>query len=111
MSDVFAQIIGHMEDEYLHGDGEDIVVFEEGRHYQIGAAMPIGEFADLATLDMDEMLEYETLGGMVLGLMGRIPEEGDEAEFDHIHFQVKEMDGRRIKIVDVRISDENGDDD
>ncbi len=76
-------------------------------HYLIAGSLPIGEFADLVNLDVEDMMEYETLGGMVLGLMDRIPEEGEETEFDNIHFLVKAMDGRRVKTVEVRVAEIN----
>ncbi len=106
LSDVFAQIIGHMEDEYIHDEGEDIIELQEG-HYLIDGSLPIGEFANLVDLDMDDMMEYETLGGMILGLKDRIPDEGEEAEFDNIHFIVKGMDGRRVKTVEVQVIEKN----
>lgn len=106
LSDVFAQIIGHMEDEYFHDEGDDIIELGEN-HYLIDGSLPINEFSNLVTIDMDEVMEYETLGGLVFGLLERIPVTGDETDFDHIHFIVQEVDGRRIKTVEVKVMDDD----
>lgn len=45
---------------------------------------------------------YETLGGFVTALLGRLPEEGDVIEIDGWEFEVADVDGFRVDRVRVR---------
>ncbi len=50
----------------------------------------------------DGGLVYETLGGLVLATLGRVPEPGDHVTVEGIELTVLEMDGRRVDRVEVR---------
>lgn len=69
-----------------------------------GAAM-----ADVsAVLDLDppsgaETREFDTVGGMVMTMLGRIPTEGDTVEYSQARFTVERMDGRRVAVVRARL--------
>lgn len=47
-------------------------------------------------LPREEAAEYETLGGLVMTLLGRIPVSGDHVEVAGFHLEVVDMDGRRV---------------
>jgi len=52
---------------------------------------------------------YETLGGLLMARLGRIPAEGDAIEVDGVLLQVERMDGRRVerlRVVALDPSDE-----
>ncbi len=46
--------------------------------------------------------EYETLAGFVLDILGHIPGEGDEFEFDDLKFEILEM--QDLKIEEIRVT-------
>jgi putative hemolysin len=56
----------------------------------------LGELLDLRELPQRELLGYETVAGMVLGLLDRIPERGEVVTWAGWSFEVVDMDGRRI---------------
>jgi len=43
--------------------------------------------------------EWDTVGGLMLGLLGSIPEEGEEVSFQNLRFKAEKIDGRRISKV------------
>ena len=45
---------------------------------------------------------FDTLGGLVMHLLGRIPEVGDEVEWGPFTLRVLELDGRRVDRVEAR---------
>jgi CBS domain containing-hemolysin-like protein len=45
--------------------------------------------------------EWDTVGGLMLGLMGSIPDEGADVDFQSLRFTAEKVNGRRI--VKVRI--------
>lgn len=52
-------------------------------------------------LDIDELPDeaegkYETLSGLMMSQLGRIPESGDHFEWENLRFEVMDMDGRRV---------------
>ena len=62
-------------------------------------------------MDMDlpeEDLEFDTISGMVLSLSGKMPEVGDEVEFDSATFRIEEVEDKRI--TKIRITKDNSED-
>jgi putative hemolysin len=45
--------------------------------------------------------EYDTIGGLVFGLLGHIPEIGEFIVHDKLRLSVEELDGRRIQTVRI----------
>jgi putative hemolysin len=58
--------------------------------------------ARLGLASLPDEGEYNTLAGMLLTLMGRIPSEGDQVAWQNHEFEILDMDGRRIDKVLVR---------
>ena len=44
----------------------------------------------------DEAGSYQTLGGLVMARLGRVPRTGDRFEFDGLRFEVLDMDRKRV---------------
>jgi putative hemolysin len=68
----------------------------------LDGAMPVDEAADLLRLRLPEQRPYETLAGLVLSMLGRVPEAGAVAEGMGWRWEVVDMDGRRIDKVLAR---------
>ncbi|MCG8443682.1 MAG: hemolysin family protein [Caulobacterales bacterium] len=64
---------------------------------------PIDEFESMFDLDgLSESGQFDTLAGLVLSLVQRLPTVGDTVELAPLQFEVVDMDGRRIDKVLVR---------
>lgn len=50
----------------------------------------------LERLPREDTAEYETLGGLVMTLLGRVPTSGDRVEVERFQLEVVDMDGRRV---------------
>lgn len=109
MSDVVEQIIGRMEDEYLHDDQDEILKLAEG-NYLVDGSLPVDEFCEFLEFEPEAVYDYETASGLMLDLMDRIPAEGDSYVLHNdgrkITLMVRIMDGRRIDKIDVRFERE-----
>jgi putative hemolysin len=44
----------------------------------------------------EEVGSYQTLGGLVMARLGRVPKVGDRFEFDGLRFEVLDMDRNRV---------------
>lgn len=66
--------------------------------------MPADELADQLRITLQTPRDYETVAGLVLDRMGRLPEVGDTAEIGPWQIEVMDMDGRRIdKVLVTRL--------
>jgi len=73
--------------------------------------LPIDEFKDV--LDLKELPDedeghYQTLGGLVMARLGRIPSAADRFEWLGLRFEVMDMDGKRVdKVLVSQLSPES----
>lgn len=61
--------------------------------------IPIPELKDklaLKTVPEEDKGRYHTLSGLVMWLLGRLPQTGDIAEWQHWRFEVVDLDGKRV---------------
>jgi CBS domain containing-hemolysin-like protein len=64
--------------------------------------MRLGEFEELAEVRLDtDAHQVDTLGGLVMHRLGRVPNLGDEIRLDGWLVRVEELDGRRVARVRV----------
>ena len=109
MSDIMEQIVGRIDDEYLHGDANDVVKLDDGS-YLVDGSMPIDDVEELIGFQPEEASECETTGGLLLSLFDRIPAEGDSVTVEHddrkATFTVVDMDRHRIDKVRVVLETE-----
>jgi putative hemolysin len=101
VEDLLEEIVGEIADEY---DVEDLEVQQVSEDEAIvDAGLPIDDLNELFGTEIDSE-DFDTVGGLVLALLGRIAGPGDEVESeDHrISLRVLSVLGRRIKRVRVR---------
>lgn len=98
IEDVLEQIVGDIEDEYdFDEDAGNIIADQKGR-YRVKATTEIEAFNEAfgSTLSNDQ---YDTLGGLVIHRLGRLPRRNDVLEFDDFRFQVMRADSRRVYVI------------
>ena len=100
IEDVLEEIVGEIGDEYDVDEGEGIR--REGeRTYSVPALTRIEEFnAVFGTRYADE--EFDTIGGLVLHELGRMPRRGESIEIGGVELVVQRADRRRIETLRVR---------
>ncbi len=103
LEDVLEEIIGEVQDEF--DEEEETVNIEEleENKYLANAMMRMDELAEYFGLNADILEEddVETIGGLVVKLLGRIAEVGDTVSFKGLTFTVKEVDGARITQLEI----------
>ena len=99
IEDVLEQIVGEIDDEHDPEDVDPIQELDHGR-YAVLAQTRIEAFNDFFGTDFEDE-EYETVGGLILNELGRLPRRGERVEVDDIIFQVTRGDRRRIHAVEV----------
>src|SRR5829696_1395232 len=99
LTDVLEALVGEVPDED-EADEEAIVRREDGSWLVDGllAADELKERLGSSGLPLhdEEAADYQTVGGMVMDVLGRVPAAGDRFEWGAYSFEVLDMDGRRV---------------
>ena len=106
MEDILESIVGDIEDEY---DEEESFITEnaDGSLTCDGYA-EIEEVFEYLGFETPEDIESDTIGGLVTGLLARIPKKGENpvVEYNNIELTALDADERRIISVLVRVAPE-----
>jgi magnesium and cobalt transporter len=96
IEDVLEQIVGDIEDEYDFDEAHDNIRLDSTGRYRVKARTEIEDFNDrlLDTKFSDE--EFDTVGGLVLRHLGRVPKRNEVIDIDGMRFQVLRADSRRL---------------
>jgi putative hemolysin len=105
LQDVFEAVIG----EFRPRRAEDAwAVQREDGSWLLDGLIPIPELTDRLGLSEeadDERAGYQTLSGLVMWVLGRVPQTGDIVTWQGWRLEVVDMDGKRIdKILASRIT-------
>jgi len=100
LTDVLEALVGEVPDEDAE-DAEDAIVRREDGSWLVDGLLAVDELKEFLgssglPLHDEEAANYQTVGGMVMDLLGRVPAAGDRFERDGYSFEVVDMDGRRV---------------
>jgi CBS domain containing-hemolysin-like protein len=98
IEDILEELVGEIVDEY--DLEEPMVVPVADGEYLIDARLPVDDLADLVGIELPDE-DWDTVGGLLLGLAGRVPREGESFEYDRLVLVVEDVQGRRISHVRV----------
>jgi magnesium and cobalt transporter len=98
MEDILEEIVGDIQDEFDH-EPEDILPVGEGA-WLCDARVNLGDLAEETGLGFPAD-DFDTLGGFVFDLLGKIPVKYEKAVYRGIDLIVQEMDGHKIMLVKV----------
>ena len=98
IEDLLEAIVGNIQDEY--DDEEEDIVKVNDTTFNFDGTTDIEEVEETLGIDIPDG-EFDTLGGLIMSELGRMPEEKDEIIYEGHKFLVEEMDERRIDRVIV----------
>lgn len=98
IEDLLESIVGNIQDEYDNED-EDIVQLDD-KTFNFDGTTDIEEVEETLDISVPDG-EYDTLGGLIMSELGRMPEEKDEIICEGYKFIVEELDERRIDRVRI----------
>ncbi len=103
MEDLLEEIVGEIRDEHDIDEQEPIHIISENEAI-VEAGTNIDDVNDVLGTHIPTE-DFETVGGYIVGLFGRLPKEGEEIEADsRTRFKVERTRGRRILTVRVYTS-------
>lgn len=95
IEDVLEQIVGEIGDEHDPEQAPELVRQDDGR-ILVSAKMRIEDFDEEIGSELDTG-EFDTVGGLVIHRLGRLPRRGDSVEAGGWRFEVVSADRRRVK--------------
>jgi putative hemolysin len=76
---------------------EPPVIRRDDGSFLVEGYLDTDELKELLGVDMlPEEGDFQTLGGFIVSLAGRLPRGGDQFEWGHYRFEVVDMDGNRV---------------
>jgi len=96
IEDLIEEIVGEIVDEY--DQEEPLVEPIDDDTIRVDAKMQISEVNELLDADLPHE-EWDTVGGLVFDLTGRVPVQGETVRYDSLEFRTERVTGRRIKKV------------
>jgi len=98
MEDIIEEIVGDIQDEF-DNEREDILQIGDGV-YLCDARVNLEDLAEELSLKLPSE-DFDTLGGFVFDLFGKIPVKYEKASFDGHDFIIQDMDGHKINTVKI----------
>ncbi len=100
IEDVIEQIVGEIRDEY-DIEAEDVAIIERaGGEFVVKALAALEDFNTRFGTAFHHG-EIDTVGGLVMARLGRVPRRGEKLDLDGWRFEVLRADSRRIHLLKV----------
>ena len=103
MEDLIESVMGNIQDEY-DNEEEEISAIDED-NFDFEGTVLLDDIEELLDIEVDEDADYDTLSGLIMDLLGRIPEEDEHpvVEYQGVEFTVNLVEEHRIAKVHARI--------
>lgn len=101
IEDLLEELVGEIADET---DVEEDLISRRGDGWHVDARLSVDDFSKIVGVELSDY-EGDTVGGLVLGLAERVPEEGEVFAFSGLAIEVIRMQGRRVAEVSVMASE------
>jgi len=95
IEDVLEQIVGDIEDEYDFDEAADNIVLDNLGRYRVKATTEIEDFNTAFATDFKSD-DYDTVAGLVIHQLGRLPKRNEVVQFGSLRIQVLRADSRRV---------------
>ena len=95
IEDVLEQIVGDIEDEYDFDETADNIRLDQAGRYRVKAGTEIEDFNEAFATTFSDA-EYDTVGGLLIRKLGRLPKRNEIVELEGLRFQVLRADSRRV---------------
>jgi magnesium and cobalt transporter len=99
IEDVLEQIVGEIDDEHDYDEGA-FIYRRSANEYTIKARTTVEDFNAYFNCDLSDEA-FDTIGGLVVHAMGRLPKGGERVRVEGFRFTIKRADSRRVHLLTV----------
>jgi CBS domain containing-hemolysin-like protein len=101
LEDILEVIVGEIQDEFDEDEEPEIKKINDNK-YLVDARTSIEDLNEELNVSLNEE-DFETIGGLVFELFGRIPLNGEAVESDNLIFKVANIEGHKINSIEISI--------
>lgn len=94
LEDMLEEIVGDIRDEY-DGDEEKSIQRIAPREYMVDGSVKLDDLDERLNLELQSD-EYDSIGGLVIGLLNHLPQEKEEVVVENVRLVVECVDKNRI---------------
>jgi putative hemolysin len=98
LEDMLEEIVGEIRDEYDTAE-QDLLTILNDHEARVDAGFPLEELNERLHLGIEESGDYDSVGGYVHAMLGKIAEAGDSFQAGRAKWIVEKVKGRRIETV------------
>ena len=102
IEDLLEELVGEIADET---DQDEALIVSQGAGWWVDARLGVDDLCKVTGVEPPDDYEGDTVGGLVLGLAERVPEEGETFTFERLTLTVTRMQGRRVAEVRVTMTE------
>ena len=99
IEDLLEELVGEIVDE--HDEQDEWLRAEDGGVWRVDGRYPVDDLGTLLGVELPQE-EWDTVGGLVLALAGRVPGVGEVLSTRGVDFTVEQVLGRRVSELRVR---------
>ena len=104
LEDMLEEIVGEIRDEYDE-DEEDGVTEITPDEFLVNGSTKLDDLNDRLGLDL-ESEDYDSVGGLVIGLLDHLPDAGESVDYENLHLIVERVEKNRIDKIRLQIRSE-----
>jgi CBS domain containing-hemolysin-like protein len=105
LEDLIEELVGDINDEFDQED-PDLRPLAEGC-YEVTGAYPVADLAEVLDTELPEG-DWDSVAGMIMGILGRLPVQGEAVEAGGYSFVAELVTSRRVDLVRVAPLSERG---
>ncbi|MFT5470207.1 MAG: CBS domain containing-hemolysin-like protein [Verrucomicrobiales bacterium] len=102
MEDLLEEIVGEIADELDQSEGDSILT-QKGDSWEGSGSTQLGDIERSLQIQFGEDVDANTLSGLIMFRLTRIPETGDSIEELGYRFTVESMTGHRVDVVKIEV--------
>jgi len=101
IEDILEEIVGEIEDEFDPELEQQPLTVIDHTTVEADARTHIDDLGDALRVELEDDGDYDTVGGLLFTMLGRVPVSGENVETAGLRFTVLDADERRVRRVRV----------
>src|SRR5207302_8913525 len=98
LEDLLEEIVGEIRDEYDSAEQEPLVILSD-HEARVDAGFPLEELNERLHLGIEESGDYDSVGGYVHAMLGKVAEAGDSFVAGRARWTAETVKGRRTETI------------
>lgn len=107
LEDILEELVGEIQDEYDEETPQFVKITETS--FQISASLPVVDVNEQLPRPLPESEDYETIGGLIITELGRIPDLGEKIKIDNYVIEILYSTNRNIELIKLDLIEEETD--